>query len=153
MYNLQQSAVMTGVWNLFESQQRHWERNSLWSGSFSLVRLQLLSSLHLHGAVNNPVWSDRLQTLDLHDHNLKTPEEVMVLYVCLRAYYTNQTLFVALSNGRLYKDTTKDELHMLIKPLQLWTEQEPNSSHVDGFKLQGLTSRISNPTRIPISCL
>lgn len=51
------------------------EQNSLWSGGFSLVRLQLLSSFHLHGAVNDPVWSHRLQTLNLHDHNLKTPTE------------------------------------------------------------------------------
>lgn len=51
------------------------EQNSLWSGGFSLVRLQLLSSLHLHGAVNDPVRSHRLQTLNLHDHNLKTPTE------------------------------------------------------------------------------
>lgn len=30
-----------------------------------------MSSLNLHGTVNNPVWSQRLQTLDLHDHYLQ----------------------------------------------------------------------------------
>lgn len=51
------------------------KQNSLWSGGFGLVRLQLLSSLHLHGAVHHPVRSHGLQTLDLHDHNLETPAE------------------------------------------------------------------------------
>lgn len=42
-----------------------------WFGGFSLVRLQLVSSFHLHGAVNYSVWSQRLQTLNLHYHHLK----------------------------------------------------------------------------------
>lgn len=39
-------------------------------GGFSLIRLQLVAPLHLHGAVNDPVWSQRLQSLNLHDHHL-----------------------------------------------------------------------------------
>lgn len=39
-------------------------------GGFCLVCLQLVAPLHLHGAVNDPVWSQRLQPLNLHDHHL-----------------------------------------------------------------------------------
>lgn len=41
-----------------------------WLGCFRLVSLELLSSLHFHGAVDNPVGSQRLQPLHLHDHHL-----------------------------------------------------------------------------------
>lgn len=41
-----------------------------WLGCLRLVSLELLASLHLHGAVNNPVRSQRLQPLHFHDHHL-----------------------------------------------------------------------------------
>lgn len=39
-------------------------------GRLRLVCLEFLASLHLHGAVDNPVGSQRLQPLHLHDHHL-----------------------------------------------------------------------------------
>lgn len=43
----------------------------LWSGGFRLVCLQFLPPLHLHGAVHNPVRSQRLQAHHLHDNHLE----------------------------------------------------------------------------------
>lgn len=39
-------------------------------GCLCLVCLELLASLHLHGAVDNPIGSQRLQPLHFHDHHL-----------------------------------------------------------------------------------
>lgn len=47
------------------------ERCSRWFGCLCLVGLEFLASLHLHGAVDNPVGSQRLQSLHLHDHHLR----------------------------------------------------------------------------------
>lgn len=41
-----------------------------WLGCFCLVSLEFLASLHLHGAVDNPVGSQRLQPLHFHNHHL-----------------------------------------------------------------------------------
>lgn len=41
-----------------------------WLGCFRLVCLEFLASFHLHGAVDNPVGSQRLQPLHFHDHHL-----------------------------------------------------------------------------------
>lgn len=41
-----------------------------WLGRFCLVCLEFLASFHLHGAVDNPVGSQRLQPLHFHDHHL-----------------------------------------------------------------------------------
>lgn len=39
-------------------------------GCLCLVCLEFLASFHLHGAVDNPVGSQRLQPLHFHDHHL-----------------------------------------------------------------------------------
>lgn len=44
--------------------------SSRWLGCFCLVGLEFLASLHLHGAVDNPVRSQRLQPHHFHDHHL-----------------------------------------------------------------------------------
>lgn len=45
-----------------------------WLGCFCLVGLEFLASLHLHGAVDNPVRSQRLQPLHFHDHHLRSTD-------------------------------------------------------------------------------
>lgn len=45
-----------------------------WLGCFCLVSLELLASFHLHGAVDNPVRSQRLQPLHFHDHYLESKD-------------------------------------------------------------------------------
>lgn len=45
-------------------------RRLRWLGCFCLVCLEFLASFHLHGAVDNPVGSQRLQPLHFHDHHL-----------------------------------------------------------------------------------
>lgn len=39
-------------------------------GCLCLVCLEFLASFHLHGAVDNPIGSQRLQPLHFHDHHL-----------------------------------------------------------------------------------
>lgn len=48
------------------------ERRSRWLGRLCLVGLEFLASLHLHGAVDNPVGSQGLESLHLHDHHLRS---------------------------------------------------------------------------------
>lgn len=45
-------------------------------GGLSLIGLELLASLHFHGAVNDTVWCERLQTLDLHNNHLRINERL-----------------------------------------------------------------------------
>lgn len=47
-------------------------------GCLCLVCLELLASLHLHGAVDNPIGSQRLQPLHFHDHHLGSADITVI---------------------------------------------------------------------------
>lgn len=51
-----------------------------WLGCLCLVGLEFLASLHLHGAVDNPVWSQRLQPHHFHDHHLENTKNTSVKF-------------------------------------------------------------------------
>lgn len=64
------TALIILILTLTHEEQTRMLWPSRWLGCFRLVCLEFLASFHLHGAVDNPVGSQRLQPLHFHDYHL-----------------------------------------------------------------------------------
>lgn len=68
-----------------------------------MVRLEFLASFHLHGAVDDAVRSERLQTLNFHDHDLRVQvrmqyyESLSYLVLSLETPRNTQRIFFSVS--------------------------------------------------------